>query len=114
MVRFKDIKRALREKDEIIYNKQIQIDNLKKYDEKCYNYNRLEIIIRPSREGFVRPYIFSTDLKIVNDQNSVICAEQSFDLTTLDLIKENKAQYILYMIDLMLKEIFAATERSIY
>lgn len=112
MVRFQDIKRTLREKDEIISNKQNQIDNLKKYDEEHYNYNHLEIIIRPSREEFIRPYIFSTDLKIANKQNSFICAEQSFDLTTLDLIKQDKAQYILYMIDLMLKKIFEATERS--
>ena len=110
-MRFKDIKKVIREKDNTIKRQQRAIDDLKQYQEHRYNFNQIDIIVRPSREEYLHPFEFDVDLRVGSPLEKNFCYRRRMDLTTLDLIPD-KERFIKDMAELMMREILAAAGKA--
>lgn len=113
-MRFKDMQRELsrmkREanaKDQLIKRQRDAIDDLKRYVERHYDYNMIDIVIRPQRQDFLHPYQFDIDMWVDNGPTArAIGFRRVIDLTTLDLIRD-KEDFIRRISEIMIGEILA-------
>jgi hypothetical protein len=108
IVRFKDIKKEMRRKDARIQKLKQMVGNLEKYEERHYPYNYLEVVIRPQRMAFLHPYVFETDIRVLNESpEKTICYKQRMDLETLDLVSDKEA-FARVLVEHMVREILNA------
>ena len=110
-MRFKDVKKVIREKDNAIKRQQQAIDDLKQYQEHRYNFNQIDIIVRPSREEFLHPFEFLSTLRVDQEPGKTVSYRRRMDLTTLDLIPD-KERFVKDMAELMMREILAAAGKA--
>lgn len=84
--------------------------------EQLYPFNLLEIVVRPSRANYLLRYELDDscriDLRVQgNEQCPTVCNYRTIRLSALDLLKENKKDFIKQMGEIMAEEILALEEK---
>ena len=82
------------------------------HDERRYRFNLLDIIVCPSRADYLLRYEWDDsckiDMRVIgNEQCPTVCNYRTIQLSALDLLKENKKDFIKRMGEIMAEEILA-------
>jgi hypothetical protein len=109
-MRCKDVRRMKRklerlEKENLELKRKVNaIDVL---GERRHPFNCLEIVVRPLQKHFMLGYDYcDIDLRVVgNDQFPAIATVKRIELTSLDIIRGNKADFIRCIGEIMAKEL---------
>jgi hypothetical protein len=85
------------------------LKSMRHVEERRYPFNHLEIIVRPSRqEHLIRYELMDLDLRVQGtDAMPTVCAHKTIILSAFDLLRENEAEFIKGIGELMAKELMA-------
>jgi hypothetical protein len=85
------------------------LKSMRHVEERRYPFNHLEIIVRPSREHhLIRYEILDLDLRVMGtDKMPTICAHKTIILSAFDLLRENEADFVKGVGELLASELMA-------
>lgn len=85
-------------------------------DERVYDFNLLEIVVRPRNGLPIRQYELQADLRVLGcDEMQVptVCNVKRIDKAAIHLVKENRRDFIKHIGEIMARELVDFADKEI-